>query len=148
MLADMKAYMCSLRETRVAPKYRKTDALHCGMKEAMRRVGRDQILRCLHKTASRNLPTEFSHLPEFQSFTFPLTVMASIARPDGRKVNELRRITIVYEGLARADGSARFGFGMFPAFMYSSSSANHNLPCRSNTEPCLRVRTARSSFKP
>ena len=33
-------------------------------------------------------------------------------RDDGRSVEELRPITLVYERLDRVDGSARFGFGM------------------------------------
>ncbi|KDQ54217.1 hypothetical protein JAAARDRAFT_135749 [Jaapia argillacea MUCL 33604] len=35
----------------------------------------------------------------------------SAIRGDGRKPDELRPLTLVYEGLDRADGSARFGFG-------------------------------------
>ncbi|KAH9939488.1 hypothetical protein B0H21DRAFT_38466 [Amylocystis lapponica] len=37
--------------------------------------------------------------------------MSTSARTDGRKHDQLRELTIVYEGLDRVDGSARFGFG-------------------------------------
>uniref|UniRef100_A0A8H7Y606 Exoribonuclease phosphorolytic domain-containing protein n=1 Tax=Psilocybe cubensis TaxID=181762 RepID=A0A8H7Y606_PSICU len=37
--------------------------------------------------------------------------MASDTRQDKRKHNEIREIRISYDGLARVDGSARFGFG-------------------------------------
>ncbi len=39
-----------------------------------------------------------------------------MARRDGRKNNELRDIGLVYEGLDRVDGSARFSFGDFRIF--------------------------------
>ncbi|KAL6302726.1 hypothetical protein BKA93DRAFT_736213 [Sparassis latifolia] len=41
-------------------------------------------------------------------------------RLDGRKTDDLRPLTITYEGLARSDGSARFGFG--PALTLASLS--------------------------
>ena len=34
-----------------------------------------------------------------------------MTRPGGRRIDQTREITIVYEGLDRVDGSARFGFG-------------------------------------
>ena len=37
----------------------------------------------------------------------------AMSRPDGRRNDELRTISIKYEGLDRVDGSARFGFGEF-----------------------------------
>ena len=36
---------------------------------------------------------------------------ATVRRADGRPPNELRELEIVYDGLTRADGSARFAFG-------------------------------------
>lgn len=34
-------------------------------------------------------------------------------RRDGRQNDELRPVTIKFEGLDRVDGSARFGFGVY-----------------------------------
>lgn len=36
-----------------------------------------------------------------------------MARPDGRKFDQLREVRITYEGLDRVDGSARFAFGVY-----------------------------------
>ena len=46
----------------------------------------------------------------------------SIRRADSRPSNELRELTIAYDGLSRADGSARFGFGTTPFFFSPSFS--------------------------
>ncbi|KAF9473040.1 ribosomal protein S5 domain 2-like protein [Pholiota conissans] len=47
--------------------------------------------------------------------------MTTSTRHDGRKHHELRPITIFYDGLARVDGSARFGFGESTAALASVS---------------------------
>ncbi|KAF5321740.1 hypothetical protein D9619_002242 [Psilocybe cf. subviscida] len=39
--------------------------------------------------------------------------MSSATRLNGRRNDETRPLTVVFEGLARVDGSARFGFGAF-----------------------------------
>lgn len=41
-------------------------------------------------------------------------VYMPVSRADGRGNEDLRPLSIVYERLARVDGSARFGFGTFP----------------------------------
>ncbi|KAI0918491.1 hypothetical protein AcV5_002471 [Taiwanofungus camphoratus] len=40
-----------------------------------------------------------------------MSTAVTISRTDGRRPDQLRKLTVVYEGLDRVDGSARFGFG-------------------------------------
>lgn len=47
-----------------------------------------------------------------------------ITRKDGRSEREARSVGIVYEGLDRVDGSARFAFGMDTPFSRSVRGAN------------------------
>ena len=65
-------------------------------------------------------------------------------RTDRRLPNDLRELTVVYPGLDRVDGSARFGFGtiLFPSsFHFSSTSLGHTNALASVSGP-IEVRLA------
>ena len=58
----------------------------------------------------------------------PYSSMSAYTRPRGRKADELRDISIVYERLDRVDGSARFGFGESVRRARPRPSSHHPSP--------------------